>query len=85
MENLPRIFPQNLGAKISLNAIKTPPIFDLLSRYVEKEEMYRTFNMGVGMILAVDKNKADDVLHLAKSLNAYVIGEVCEGSGVKLI
>ena len=47
--------------------------------------MYRTFNMGVGMILDVESGKADEILHLAKSLNAYIIGEVCEGSGVKLI
>lgn len=85
VENLPRIFSQSLGAKISLNAIKTPPIFDLLSRYVEKEEMYRTFNMGVGMILAVEQSKADEILRFAQAFEAYIIGEVCEGSGVKLI
>ncbi|WP_208630935.1 phosphoribosylformylglycinamidine cyclo-ligase [Helicobacter labetoulli] len=85
VENLPRIFPQNLGAKISLNAIKSHPVFDLLSRYVEKEEMYRTFNMGVGMILAVEQSKADEILRFAQAFEAYIIGEVCEGSGVKLI
>lgn len=84
VENIPRILPQNLGVKIFLNTIKTPPIFDLLSRYVEKEEMYRTFNMGIGMVFAVEQSKADEILRLAQAFKAYIIGEVCEGSGVKL-
>lgn len=85
VENLPRILAGNLGAKIDKESIKTPPIFELLARHVGREEMYRTFNMGVGMILAVDKEKADDILRLVQSFEAYIIGEVCEGSGVKLI
>ncbi|TLD97223.1 phosphoribosylformylglycinamidine cyclo-ligase [Helicobacter jaachi] len=85
VENLPRIFPAHLGAKIHLDSIQIPPIFDLLGKYVYKDEMFRTFNMGVGMILAVNKYKVDDILRLSHTFGGYIIGEVCEGSGVELI
>jgi phosphoribosylformylglycinamidine cyclo-ligase len=54
-----------------------------MSKYVEEKEMFRTFNMGVGMILAVDEKNADYVL---KNSDGYVIGEIKKGEkGVKLI
>ncbi|RDU60248.1 phosphoribosylformylglycinamidine cyclo-ligase [Helicobacter marmotae] len=85
VENLPRILPQTLGAKIYKSHIKTPSIFGLLGEYVEESEMYRTFNMGVGMILAVDRTKVDEILQLALSFDGYVIGEVCEQEGIHFI
>ena len=57
----------------------------LLSRYVEKDEMYRTFNMGTGMILAVDKAKSDEMLQFVHPFDGYIIGEVCAQSGVHFI
>lgn len=80
VENLPRVFPNNLGAKIDEKAIIRPEIFDLLAKEVQISEMRRTFNCGVGMVLVVDKANVDFVLEHS---DAYVIGEVCEGSGVK--
>lgn len=73
IENLPRIFTPNLGAKIDKSAIKSHNIFNFLSKYVENEELYRTFNMGVGMVFAVDKDSADSVI---SSSGGYAIGEV---------
>lgn len=77
IENLPRIFRQNLGAKIEKSAIKSQNIFKFLSKYVEENELYRTFNMGVGMVLVVDKNNVDSVLC---SSDGYIIGEVNNSS-----
>ena len=85
VENLPRILPTGLGAKINVKSIQTPPIFTFLGRYVEKNEMYRTFNMGVGMILAVDKKYTDEILNLAQPFNGYIVGEVSEQSGVYFV
>ena len=85
VENLPRILPNGLGAKIDSKAMKIPSIFMLLSRYVEKDEMYRTFNMGTGMILAVDKAKSDEMLQFVHPFDGYIIGEVCAQSGVHFI
>lgn len=77
IENLPRIFSQNLGAKIEKSAIKSQNIFKFLSKYVEENELYRTFNMGVGMVLVVDKNNVDSILC---SSDGYIIGEVDNSS-----
>jgi phosphoribosylformylglycinamidine cyclo-ligase len=82
VENLPRVLPDNLEAIVYKDKIQTLPIFDFMSQFVEESEMYRTFNMGVGMILVVNKENVDFVL---KNSDGYVIGELTEGKkGVKL-
>jgi len=82
-ENLPRVFPDNLKAIIKKSDIKTLPVFDFMSKYVEETEMYRTFNMGVGMVLVVNPANVDEVL---KNTDGYVIGEVAVGTkGVEFI
>ncbi len=75
-ENLPRILPDNLKAVITRSKIKTLAIFDFISKYVKLEEMYRTFNMGVGMILVVSAKNVDFIL---ENTNGYVIGEIKAG------
>jgi len=75
-ENLPRVLPQNLTAVVNRNKIKVLPIFEFMSKYIELEEMYRTFNMGVGMILVVNPENVHKVL---ASTNGYVIGELKVG------
>ncbi len=83
VENLPRILPENLHAVIDSSKIKTLPIFDLIGKHVEKEEMFRTFNMGVGMVLVVSPKNADEVL---KNSDGYIIGELKPGKkGVTLL
>jgi phosphoribosylformylglycinamidine cyclo-ligase len=82
-ENLPRVLPDNFKAVVSRNKIKVLPIFEFMSEHVEVEEMYRTFNMGVGMILVVNPANVDAVL---ANTDGYVIGEIAEGEkGVEFI
>ncbi len=82
-ENLPRVLPENLKAVIKRDSIRVLPIFDFMSKHVELEEMYRTFNMGVGMILVVKPENVDGVL---TNTDGYVIGELAEGQkGVEYI
>ena len=75
-ENLPRVLPDNLKAVIKRDSIKVLPIFQFMSKHVELEEMYRTFNMGVGMILVVNPANVDAVL---ATTDGYVIGELANG------
>lgn len=82
VENLPRVFGENLGAKINKSAIKTPKIYEIFNGVVDEAELYRTFNMGVGLVLALSKENVDFVL---ENSDGYVIGEVVSGSGVKII
>jgi phosphoribosylformylglycinamidine cyclo-ligase len=72
--------PKGCQANIHLNSWGRPPLFDILqdSGNVERDEMYRTFNMGIGMVLAVPDNQAEDVIDRLKGLGeqAWMIGEV---------
>lgn len=82
-ENLTRILMPNQHAIIQKEAIPKLPIFDWILHFVHEEEAYRTFNMGVGMILAVDSQNADKVLEHTKGC---IIGEIKEGRrGVAII
>lgn len=83
VENLPRVLPDGLGAVVQKSSIKRLPIFDFMSKYVEEAEMYRTFNMGVGMVWIVAKEDADIV---SANVGGYVIGELVKGDrGVRLV
>ncbi|MBO5319912.1 MAG: phosphoribosylformylglycinamidine cyclo-ligase [Ruminococcus sp.] len=81
-ENIPRSLPKNLSAKIERNAVQVLPIFDLIARTgnIPERDMFNTFNMGVGMIVAVDKNDADKAVAAIKaaSEDAYILGELVE-------
>ncbi|MBU0720702.1 phosphoribosylformylglycinamidine cyclo-ligase [bacterium] len=77
VENLPRVLPENLRAEVKKDAIQVLPIFKLMSEHVAEDEMYRAFNMGVGMILVV---KEADVATVLSKTDAYVIGEIVEGA-----
>ncbi len=82
VENLPRVLPDDLEAIIYKDKIKILPIFKFMSKYIDDAEMFRTFNMGIGMILAVDEKHVNDVL---KNSDGYVIGKIKKGKkGVKL-
>jgi phosphoribosylformylglycinamidine cyclo-ligase len=80
--NLPRIFPEGLGAHLDANSWQVPPLFELIQRTgnVENVEMFRTFNMGVGIILAVARDEAETVL--SEISGGWRIGDVIEGAGV---
>ncbi|XP_002982756.2 trifunctional purine biosynthetic protein adenosine-3 [Selaginella moellendorffii] len=81
-DNLPRIFPAGLGAKIRMGSWHVPQIFNWLkdAGNVEEEEMLRTFNMGIGMVLVVEPRVADKILE--EYAPSYLIGTVIQGKGV---
>ncbi|MBN8293231.1 phosphoribosylformylglycinamidine cyclo-ligase [Rhodobacter sp. NTK016B] len=85
-ENLPRVLPDGLGAKIDLGAWELPPVFRWLAKHAELEEaeLLKTFNAGIGMILAVDAERADDLEALLIGAGEIVsrLGHVVEGEGV---
>ena len=60
-ENIPRMLPENAHANIKVGSYEIPPIFDMLAKEgnISKEMMYNTYNMGIGMLLAVDAADAD--------------------------
>ncbi|MCI6642070.1 MULTISPECIES: phosphoribosylformylglycinamidine cyclo-ligase [Campylobacter] len=82
IENLPRVFRAGLGAKIEKSAIKTPEIFKIIAKMVDSHEMQRTFNNGVGLVIVTGKDEAGFIL---SNSDAYIIGEVCKGEGVKIL
>ena len=81
-ENIPRVLPKGVGVDIDVTSWPQLPIFGLLQKWgnVDAKEMYRTFNMGIGMIMIVDEKDADAVLkNLAdRDEKAYVIGKVVD-------
>ncbi|MEO0249734.1 MAG: phosphoribosylformylglycinamidine cyclo-ligase [candidate division WOR-3 bacterium] len=83
LENIPRILPERCGVEIYEGTWPVPPIFRLLERLgnLDQTDMYRTFNMGIGMILIASKSDSDFIFDHLRSRKeaAYVIGEVVEG------
>ncbi len=79
------MLPNNLNAVIKKGTWPVLPIFDVMQKLgnLTEHDMYNTFNMGIGMIVAVDKNKADEAIKILKSEgeDAYVIGELTNGTG----
>ncbi len=89
IENMPRMLPENYGIKIIRDSWPVLPIFSLLQSLanIEEKEMYNTFNMGIGMTIAVDAEIATDVVSFLnkEKEEAYIIGEVVEGkTGIEL-
>lgn len=81
VENLPRVLPRGLGAVIRKHHLKTPEIFYRIGEAVCEEEMYRSFNMGVGLVMVVS---AENVAKVLENSNAFIIGEVVLNEGVVL-
>ena len=82
-ENLPRVLPDNLKAVVKRADVRVLPIFQFMGEHVELEEMYRTFNMGVGMVLVVSTENVESIL---ANTDGYVIGHIAEGEkGVEFI
>jgi phosphoribosylformylglycinamidine cyclo-ligase len=82
-ENVPRILPKGAKAVVHMGTWDVPPVFKLLKKKagVDNDEMYRAFNMGIGMVLAVPKQQADKIVKKAAKLGekAFLIGEVAKG------
>lgn len=83
--NLPRCLPRGVRAVLSEQSWKRPPLFDLIAQRgnVEREEMFSTFNMGLGLIAVVSADEASTALELlrARGVKAYEVGRVEAGAG----
>jgi phosphoribosylformylglycinamidine cyclo-ligase len=73
--NLPRILPVGLGARIQRGTWPEPPIFSYLAPFVSDEELWRTFNMGIGMIAIVDEPSAEMALGTLPG-EIFLVGDV---------
>ncbi len=84
--NIPRVLPGGLGARVRRGSWDVPPLFRIIQKGgdISDEEMYRTFNMGVGMIALVAPADLHDVEHSLerRGETSFVIGSVVPGSGV---
>jgi phosphoribosylformylglycinamidine cyclo-ligase len=75
-ENIPRVLPENISVEIDRSKIKSLPIFDFIGKYVEEEEMFRTFNMGVGLIVIASEEDAE---YIVQNSDSYIIGKTVAG------
>ena len=89
LENIPRVLPQNLAAKLDQQSWQMPEIFQFLqdNGNIELTEMYRVFNCGVGMVVVVPKDQSADAINQLNELgeNAWLIGEIVENQGEQVI
>ena len=87
-ENIPRILPENISVKIDVNSYTVPQIFKIIQNEgnISDVEMYTTFNMGIGMMVFVPAEQADDAIDFFKSCggNACLIGHTVS-NGAKVV
>ena len=88
-ENIPRMLPDGIRAEVKKDSYEIPPIFKMLSTDgdIAQEMMYNTFNMGIGMVLAIDPKDVDATMKAIEAAGekAYVIGQTVAGeNGVTL-
>ncbi len=83
-ENIPRVLPEGVSAKIDKNSYEVPAIFKLMQEKgnISEHDMYNTFNMGIGMMLVVDKADAEKAVEILKNNGeeAFIIGETVAGN-----
>lgn len=84
IENIPRMMQKGLAARIKKEAVPTGPIFQLIAKLgkIEEKEMFNTFNMGIGLALAVSEAECQPILDQLKALGekAVVIGDIVENA-----
>ncbi len=85
-DNLPRVLPEGLGAVVKVGAWEIPPIFRILAEggKVPEDDLWRTFNMGVGLVLVVAPGRLEKVLRKLREAGeqGFPMGNVVAGSGV---
>ena len=85
-ENIPRILPEGLGVEVTEGSWEILPVFKFLEKYgnIAHREMFNIFNMGVGMVIALDPSEAEKAIEIltAAGEKASVIGTIVEGEGV---
>lgn len=88
IENIPRIFPAGIGCRIDTKSYELPAVFDIMQKKsgLKKEQMYNTFNMGVGMVVCVAKKDAEAAIAQLESTgeSCVLLGKTVKGSGVVL-
>ena len=88
-ENIPRILRDGQGVEVKEGSWEILPVFSFLEKYgkIAHREMFNIFNMGVGMVIALDEAEAEKALSILaeQGLKASVIGKVVEGEGVTLL
>ena len=89
LENIPRVLPKNLAAKLNSNSWETPEIFNWIQDQgkIDTNEMYRVLNCGVGMIVIVPKESLDDSIKLLNSNgeDSWLIGEIVSSDGNQVL
>jgi len=82
LENIPRVLPNGCKAVVRRDSWQIPEIYQIIQRggNIEETEMFRTFNCGIGMVIAVPEREADDIMIRLSGLNetAFIIGEVAK-------
>lgn len=88
IENIPRVFPDGIGCEIDLNSYKLSPLYEIIKEKsgLKNEQLYNTFNMGIGMVVVVDKKDADLTIATLNELGekAHLVGKMINGKGVVL-
>ena len=85
IDNIPRVLPDNCTAEIDQNSWQMPAVFEWLQQAgnIEQNEMYRTFNCGIGMVLVIEDSIEEDCINILKQLGekAWKLGQVIEKTG----
>lgn len=88
IENIPRIFPEGIGCVINKKSYEIPKVFKIMQKRaaLSDEQIYNTFNMGIGMVVCVKKADVEKTIAQLESTGeeCVVIGKTVKGSGVKL-
>ena len=89
IENIPRIFPKGIGCEIKKDSYEVPAIFKVMQSRAElsDEEMYNTFNMGIGMVVCVSESDVGATLQQLQLTGeeCVILGKTVKGSGVRFI
>lgn len=87
-ENIPRIFPEGIGCVVDTKSYELPKVFQVMQKRsgLKKEQLYNTFNMGIGMVVCVAKRDVEATIAQLESTGeeCVVLGKTVKGSGVKL-
>ena len=96
IENIPRVIPKGLGIDINKNSWEKPAIFKVIESFnaIDERELHKSFNMGIGLVMVVEKDKAEEVVNFINNREeeihvdakytelmkdrAYIIGEVVD-------
>jgi len=85
IENVPRVLPEGLAAHFDAESWSVPPVFTVLQEMskISREEMYRVFNMGLGMVLVCGRSDVDRVTSVVPE--SRIVGEIRASTGDRLV